>query len=110
MFSYWQATAVPWPVQVIDSPGSSAAFGQVTWTPRSSLTSILVSRTLLVFVATYSHRTGEPTARVGPGASSASSPLVSFLSPISPGGVIGGLGGSLRQYAWRAAPSRREES
>ena len=42
---YWQAWAVPLPVQAIDSPGSRAVLGQEMQTPWSSLTATRVSRT-----------------------------------------------------------------
>ena len=44
----------------------------------SSLTETLVSVTVPVFVTTYVHSTGSPTGMDGPGASSASDPLVYF--------------------------------
>ena len=51
MLAYWPASAVPDAVQVIDSPGASSVFGQVTVSPWSSVT-VTPSVTLPVLVTT----------------------------------------------------------
>src|SRR5690349_2966587 len=67
-FVYWQAAAVPLPVQVMDSPAARVVFGQETATPLSSVTLTSVSVTLPVFLTTYCQVTALPTATEAPGA------------------------------------------
>ncbi len=80
---YWPATAVPLAVHVIDSPMARLVCGQETATPWSSATATLERSVLPVLVTTYVHVTVEPTATVGPGAASASWPLVAFSMSIA---------------------------
>ena len=83
VFVYWPGTTVPLAVQVIElEPGplvpGSVVIGQVTVTPWSSVTETLVILKEVRLVTRYLHWTVSPQARVGPGAESASSPLVLF--------------------------------
>ena len=52
VFSYRPRSAVPVAVQVISSPASSTSSGQLTETPWSSVTAMLLSVLLPVFVTT----------------------------------------------------------
>ncbi len=84
--AYWPTCAVPEAVQVIDSPEARVVCGQLTTTPWSSLTSTLESGSAPTFVTRYSQLTAEPTGTAGPGAASASNPLVDFSS-VTPSAV-----------------------
>ena len=71
--------ATPVVVHVIDSPAAKDAFGHGTEPLGLSATVTPLSGTLPVLVTTYVHVTVLPTGTVGPGALSASCPLVAFL-------------------------------
>ncbi len=84
--AYWPGAAVPVAMQVTVSPAWMLVDGQLTVTCLSSVTVRLVSGTLPVFVTRYVQVTGSRSGIDGPGARSASAPLLSF------GRSIAGLG------------------
>ena len=86
VFAYCPEIAVPVAVQVTEPPGAIATRFAVPWpqsiaasSPILSSTTVVASRVLPVFVTTYVQVTVEPMATRGPGAVSASTPLVYFF-------------------------------
>ena len=89
LLAYWSISAVPEAVQVVDAPTARLAMklvpspqSMVLSTNTLSLTLMLVNGTSPSLVTTYSHVTAEPIRISGPGASSASTPLVDFSMSI----------------------------